>query len=136
MSPVRVGTSVIVRDAHGHVLLGLRKGKHGSGTWGLPGGALEPGEQPEECATREALEEAGLRVRSVRQHPLVPYAHTTFEDGQQWITLYFEADVYEGEVRLVEPDKCERWEWFDPSALPSPLFASLGDGSLLRGETQ
>jgi 8-oxo-dGTP diphosphatase len=30
------------------------------GTWGIPGGALAPGERPEDGAVREAAEEAGI----------------------------------------------------------------------------
>lgn len=131
MSVVPVGVSVIIRDADGRVLLGLRKGKHGAGTWCCPGGALEYGESPEACACREVFEETGLVVKSILVHQVVPYVSTMFEDGQQWITLYFEAEVFPGAPRLTEPDKCERWEWFDPADLPSPLFESLGDASML-----
>jgi len=34
-----------------------------SGMWSLPGGTMELGESLEECATREVLEETGIRVR-------------------------------------------------------------------------
>ena len=30
--------------------------------WSLPGGGLEPGETPEDCALRETLEETGFKV--------------------------------------------------------------------------
>mgnify|MGYP001213425023 CR=1 FL=1 len=45
---------------NGKVLLGLRNSKHGSGTWQFPGGHLEFGETPAECAVREAFEELGI----------------------------------------------------------------------------
>src|SRR5579864_1389729 len=52
-----VGVGVLVwRD--GSVLLGLRRGAHGAGTWSPPGGHLEFGEEPVDCLQREALEEA------------------------------------------------------------------------------
>ena len=38
------------------------------GKWNAPGGKLEPGETPEECAKREVLEETGLRVSEVFYH--------------------------------------------------------------------
>ena len=36
--------------------------RNGRGEWELPGGRLEAGESPEECVTREVLEELGLTV--------------------------------------------------------------------------
>src|SRR5438046_6839516 len=33
--------------------------------WEIPGGKVDPGESPEQAATREALEEAWLRCRSL-----------------------------------------------------------------------
>ena len=61
---VQVGVGVLVlRD--GRVLLGLRRGAHGAGTWALPGGHLEFNETVAACATRETLEETGLQLRSV-----------------------------------------------------------------------
>lgn len=38
---------------------------HQGGTWGLPGGALDSHETPEQAALREAYEEAGLDTRRV-----------------------------------------------------------------------
>jgi 8-oxo-dGTP diphosphatase len=30
--------------------------------------------------------------------------------------------VYSGEVTIVEPDKCEEWNWFTFETLPEDLF--------------
>ena len=57
----RVGVAVIVRRK-GHVLMGLRKGSHGAGTWSFPGGHLETGETVTMCAARELLEETGVKI--------------------------------------------------------------------------
>ncbi len=32
------------------------------------------------------------------------------------------ADALSGDPAVLEPDKWERWEWFDWKTLPSPLF--------------
>jgi 8-oxo-dGTP pyrophosphatase MutT (NUDIX family) len=52
------------------------------GTWGVPGGAREPGESAVEAALREAGEEAGIEARWVRvlgEHVLDhgPWSYTT-----------------------------------------------------------
>lgn len=130
-SQPRVGVSIVIHDEQGRVLLGLRSGKHGAGTWGLPGGAIESGEDPAAAARRELEEETGLRP-ALMSRCFVPYASTVFEDGQQWVTLFFEAE-YCGEPDVMEPEKCEQWAWFDLGSLPSPLFGALGDGSVLCG---
>lgn len=57
-----IGIAVIWRD--GRVLLGQRpQGGAFGGLWEFPGGKCRPGEEPDECAVREALEEVGLNVR-------------------------------------------------------------------------
>jgi 8-oxo-dGTP diphosphatase len=55
-------------DASGHrVLLQLRAGwSHQGGTWGLPGGARNSSETPEQAAVREAGEETGLDPAVIR----------------------------------------------------------------------
>ena len=55
------GASVAVFDGD-HVLLALRGKEPMKGHWSLPGGAIEPGEQPLEAAKRELEEETGLQA--------------------------------------------------------------------------
>lgn len=116
----RVGVGVIVLR-QGLVLLGLRQGSHGAGTWALPGGHLEFGESVEQCAEREVREETGLEIRSPSQ---ATYSNDLFE-GKHYVTLFVVAHDVAGEPRVLEPDKCSRWEWFRWSKLPQPLFQPL-----------
>ena len=51
----------IVFDERGRVLLLKHRFRSGSG-WGIPGGFVEAGEQPEEGLRRELLEEIGLEL--------------------------------------------------------------------------
>ena len=52
----QVGVGVLITKDD-LVLLMKRQNSHGDGTWAPPGGHLEYGETPEECAMRETQEE-------------------------------------------------------------------------------
>ncbi|KAM0711680.1 hypothetical protein Q7P35_001047 [Cladosporium inversicolor] len=92
-------------------LLGKRLGSHGAGTYALPGGHLEFGETPEECAAREILEETGLEVKNLRF--LTATNDVMQEEGKHYVTMFVVCErVREGdEARVMEVDKCEGWEW-------------------------
>lgn len=131
-----VGVGVLVHRA-GKILLGRRTGSHGAGCWSLPGGHLEFGETPQTCACREVLEETGLRLSLLHEGPWV---NSVFDDEQKhYITIFMLAEASHGEPQRLEPEKCEGWQWFEPHALPAPLFLPLaqlleqhGAGWLLR----
>jgi 8-oxo-dGTP diphosphatase len=118
----KVGVGVVVVK-EGKVLLGKRKNAHGDGSWSLPGGHLEYGETIEECALREVDEEVGVKIKNLR---LGPYTNDIFPNEQKhYITLYVISDYLSGQVEIKEPDKCERWEWFEWNNLPEPLFIPM-----------
>ncbi len=118
---VRVGVAIVLRWGS-EVLMGLRKGSHGAGTWAFPGGHLEKGESVFQCAARELVEETGTEI-SPELFKKLTYTNDVFEsEGKHYITLYVET-FYEGRCgipRVMEPEKCEKLQWF--SAPPSPLF--------------
>lgn len=121
---VHVGVALILRR-QGRILLGRRKGSTGAGTWAFPGGKMDFGESVRRTARRELGEEAGLDVEEERFRKLT-YTNDVFvNDDKHFITLYLEATLYpgDGEPRVVEPTKCETWEFF--SAAPSPLFLPI-----------
>lgn len=114
----RVGVGVAVVK-NGKVLLGRRKGAHGVGSWSFPGGHLEFGEDVEECARRELKEETDLKALSLQSGPWV---NDLIDEDKHYATLFMFVDAFEGEPKLLEPNKCEGWEWFSWNALPTPLF--------------
>jgi len=116
---VRVGLGVlIIKD--GKVPLGIRKGSHAEKTWSLPGGHLEFGESFEECAIREAKEETGL---DIMPEEVVSVVNEVMY-GKHYVTVALKARVKSGELRLTEPERWEKWEWYSLDDLPSPLFLS------------
>jgi ADP-ribose pyrophosphatase YjhB (NUDIX family) len=107
-----VTVAAVVVDERGRVLLLKHRFRGGSG-WGIPGGFLNRGEQPEEALKRELREEVGLGaadlrlmlVRVVKTATQVQVIFTCREEG-------------EPEPRSVEVESCD---WFDPEDLPREL---------------
>ncbi|MBS3123103.1 NUDIX domain-containing protein [Candidatus Woesearchaeota archaeon] len=115
----KVGVGVIViKDRK--VLLGKRKNTHGEGHWSYPGGHLEFGESWEECCRREVMEETGIEIKNLRFGTLT---NDVFEgEDKHYITICMISDFASGEVKIMEPEKCEEWNWFEWHDLPQPLF--------------
>jgi 8-oxo-dGTP diphosphatase len=117
-----VGVGVLVLR-EGSVLLGLRRGSHGAGTWSPPGGHLEFGEDPKECARREAFEETGLELGECE---FVGVTNDIFEtEDRHYVTLFYTAPLIAGAPEVREPEKCDAWQWCAWDALPDNLFLPL-----------
>jgi 8-oxo-dGTP diphosphatase len=115
---VKVGVGVLVMDKENRMLLGKRKNSHGENTYHLPGGHLEFGESFEECAKRELKEETNLDGDDFQ---IVSLSNKINYD-KHYVTIGLLIKSYNGGVKLMEPDKCEGWKWYDKNDLPKPLF--------------
>jgi 8-oxo-dGTP diphosphatase len=107
-----------------NVLLGKRKGSHGAGEWGLPGGGLEYMESFADCAKRELAEEVGPQVifkelATFSVLNLIEYA------PKHYVDIGMSAEWVSGEPKVMEPEKCEEWRWVNVFELPSPRFATI-----------
>ncbi len=116
----RVGIGILVFK-NGKILLGKRKGSHGAGEYGGPGGHLEFGESIEECARRECREETGIEIKNVK---FLSLSNIKKYGGKHYVDIGLIADWKSGEVKTLEPQKCKGWAWYDLKKLPKPLFAA------------
>lgn len=108
---VRVGVAAIIIDAQGRMVMGVRKGSHGSGTWQFPGGHLDVGESWFACAERETLEETGLQVKAEK---FLTVTNDVFDPkNKHYITIFVVCKrVNETQEPIImEPEKCEGWSW-------------------------
>ena len=122
MSQARVGVSIIVLNEKNEILIGVRKGSHGSGLYSLPGGHLEYLEKMETTCSRELDEEIGCHFNNYEK---VGFSEEVFNGEKHYITLYFKANCPNDkldEIRTMEPDKCEGWEWRAYKDLPEIMF--------------
>jgi 8-oxo-dGTP diphosphatase len=118
----KIGVGVIVaRD--GKVLMQKRRNAHGDGTWSFPGGHLEYGESPEECAARETQEEFGVEISGPTP---VAFTNDVFAaEDRHYVTLFVQAKLESGEPKIMEPDKTSEIGWFAWDGMPQPLFLPI-----------
>lgn len=120
-SKPQVGTAIIITKDD-KVLLMKRKGPHGTGTWSTPGGHLDFGETPEQCAAREAKEEVGVDVADIRFRAVT---NDFFETTQRhYITIWMDGNATDEPTIAAEREVSEVG-WFAWDALPQPLFLPL-----------
>lgn len=116
----KVGISVLVFKGK-KVLLGKRKGSHGEGEYSSPGGHLEFGESIFDCARRECLEEAGIKIKNIK---FLRFSNLR-KYGKHYVDIGLVAKWERGKVKVLEPQKLEKWSWYKLDSLPKPLFAAL-----------
>ena len=117
----KVGIGVMIKNGD-KVLMGLRQGSHGAGEWCFPGGHLDFGETMEQCAKREAKEETGLDVGKVELISIADEMRYIESDDKHYVNIGFSAEYSGGEPKVMEPDKCAEWKWFDLEDLTDKLF--------------
>jgi len=107
-----VTTAVAIFDDEGRVLLLEHVFRPDSG-WGLPGGFLSNGEQPEEGVRREIREEIGIELKDVE----ILFARSLGRLRQ--VEIHFRAKA----AGVPQPCSFEikRAEWFARNALPPDL---------------
>jgi ADP-ribose pyrophosphatase YjhB (NUDIX family) len=108
----------IERD--GRWLLLRRAHEPQAGEWDLPGGFIEPGEDPEDSVRREVREETGLEIEVLGI--FAAGASTYGEGGKHTVDIAFRCRSETGEVGVSE-EKSEHG-WFALGDFPPLAFAS------------
>jgi len=109
------GVAAVVRNDAGEILLGRRSD---DGSWDLPAGAVEPGEQPADAVLREVFEETGV-VAEIDRIGGVASEYVEYVNGDvcQYLTVWFSCRAVGGEAR-VNDDESTEVGWFAPDTLP------------------
>jgi 8-oxo-dGTP diphosphatase len=94
----------VLRD--GQMLLLKRSGGIGDGVWYLPGGIVEPGEDPRDAAARETHEEVGLRIAEPELLRVWSYPA---QNGVDAFHASFAAMCPDGDVVLSHEHSDFRW---------------------------
>lgn len=108
--------TAVVLDEHRRVLLAQRSD---TGRWALPGGIIDPAEQPADAAAREVFEETGVvaepeRVIEVTVSPRFAYPNG---DEVQYLDVVFSCRAVAGEARVNDGESLDVG-WYAPDSLP------------------
>lgn len=106
------------------------------GQYQLPAGHVEAGELPTEAMVREAKEEVGIDV-FVHDLELVHISYRPKHDNtDNRVDFFFKAHTWSGEVRNMEPHKCDDLRWVSISELPENVtpHVRVAFESMIKGE--
>ena len=112
----------MIQNPKDQVLLGLRQGSHGAGEWSFPGGHLEFGETVFETAKREVKEETDLDLDMFKLISVSDEMRYIKSDNKHFLNLGVKAEYKDGEPKVMEPQKCSEWKWFNLDDLPEKIF--------------
>jgi 8-oxo-dGTP diphosphatase len=110
---IKLFATTIIRNAEGKFLtLHARHAKEHE--WRFPGGKLDLGETPIQCAIRELYEE--IDIAPLTEPKYLGYKFIEVE-GQTWLGYVFQVDRYAGEPRNMEPGKHDEMRWLTAAEL-------------------
>lgn len=94
--------------------------------YAIPGGSVEAGESVLETIVREADEELGITLLE-KDLKVVHTMHFKSKHGE-FIHFFVEAHKWEGEPKIMEPNKCSEIKWFPIEELPENITAENKQG--------
>ena len=121
---LQTGAGVIVVDASGRILLQRRSD---NGCWDYAGGSMELGEETEETARRELLEETGLTARRLELFGVFSGKdmHYIYPSGDEVynIDVIYTCRDYAGEL-TPQRGEVDELRFFDADSLPENISPS------------
>ncbi|MFD6139902.1 NUDIX hydrolase [Promicromonospora sp. NPDC060271] len=119
---LRVAAYAVITDDQGRMLL-PHWSEHAHSGWTMPGGGLDPGEDPADAAVREVLEETGYHVELDGllgiDSFVIPAAERVrpSERPVQALRIVYRAHVTGGELRVEEDGTTDDVAWHTPEEI-------------------
>ena len=89
------------------------------GNYSLVAGHVDAGETVTQAAVREAFEEAGITLQPENLE-VVHVMHRKSNDER--VDFFMRVNDWEGEIRNLEPEKCDDLAWFPLAGMPANLI--------------
>lgn len=118
-----IPAAYVILEKEGKILLARRKNTgYEDGNYGLVSGHVEQGETYMEAIIREAKEEAGVDLKPENLR-FTHFMHRKDKSkDNERADVCFVAEQWDGEVRNMEPHKCDDLSWFPKDQLPENLI--------------
>ena len=121
---LQVGVKALIKN-NGKILLMKRSNKYkktqANDIWDIPGGRINPGEEPEDGLKREIKEETGLDIEEIKQ---ILDTSTVYKDKEkQIIRITYLCTAKNHEVKL--SDEHTEYQWIKPENIDFKLKDSL-----------
>ena len=111
------GKVLILRESATH------KSNTGAGSYDVPGGRVDAGENPMEALRREVKEETGLEVEIGQLFSMLEWQRPIYGEDCQIFGLYFRCTTTDTAVQLSKEH--DQFEWIDPKDHES--YTTIGD---------
>ncbi|MCB9805676.1 NUDIX domain-containing protein [Candidatus Nomurabacteria bacterium] len=99
------------------------------GMYGIPSGHVEENEMPTESLVREIKEE--IDVDFTKENiKFSSFNYHMVKDGNDYVNLFFVIEKWEGEPKIMEPDKCSDLGWFSIDDMPENTIEYVKNGIL------
>ncbi|GAB3794854.1 hypothetical protein GCM10028798_02520 [Humibacter antri] len=130
---IRVAAYAVI--ANGSRVLLAHWNEHGRSGWTLPGGGLEPGEDPADAALREVREETGYDAEleeliGVHSHVIPEDQRDTGRGALQALRIVYRAHVVAGSLTNEADGSTDEARWFRLDEIPALRKVSLVDVGL------
>lgn len=123
---ITVAVNLILRRDDEILLLKRTNTGNQDGMYNLIAGHLEKDELGTEAIIREAREETSITIEPSD----LKFVHfvqrlPVYDNDEEYIDLFYEASVWQGDVINNEPDKCDGLDWFQIDNLPNNTIPLL-----------
>lgn len=87
------------------------------GNYSMIAGHVDGEETFREAMVREAYEEGGIKINPSDLN-IIHILHRIKPNKEERLDVFFNCDDFEGEPKIMEPEKCDDLSWFPTNKLP------------------
>ncbi len=109
---------ILEREDDGILIMRRCNTGYQDGMYQVCAGHLETGELPTEAMIREAKEEIGVVLKKEDLELVHVSARPKHDETGNRIDFFYKACRWEGDLRIIEPDKCDDMRWSFLDSLP------------------